>query len=55
MTDDENTLHIIQPDEGELTARLVGDQRVAIIPLLFNRVRLVVGHKDNHHSYDDGW
>lgn len=44
----------VVPDPGELLARVVGAQRVAIIPLTFGRVRLVVGHKDDHHSYDDG-
>lgn len=45
----------IEPDEGELLARIVGDQRVAIIPLTFSRVRLVVAKADDHFSYDDGW
>jgi hypothetical protein len=45
----------ITPDVGEILARRVGDQRVAIIPLMFDRVRLVVADKDDHFGYDDGW
>lgn len=51
------TFERTSPDqqEGELLARVVGDRRVAIIPLTFNRVRLVVADKDDYHGYDDGW
>jgi hypothetical protein len=41
--------------DGELVARVVGAQRVALIPLTFGRVRLVVAEKDDYYSYDDGW
>jgi hypothetical protein len=41
--------------DGEIIGRAVGEQWVAIIPLTFGRVRLVVGHVDDPMLYDDGW
>jgi hypothetical protein len=41
--------------DGELMARIVGVERIAIIPLTFGRVRLVVAAATDHFGYDDGW
>lgn len=40
---------------GEIYARVVGAQRVALIPLTFGRLRLVVTQADDFFGYDDGW
>jgi hypothetical protein len=41
--------------EGVLLSKVVGSVRISIVPLTFDRARLIIGPAADLDSYDDDW